>query len=143
MDEDIVRFFENEGFYNEVYFKIMEKKTIIINKNYEDIVELIGVVQNEDGTDFRIYLPKITCFKDFLIHVHEYSHSLFLDDDDELFPNIMELYFIKKYVKNIKILNDIIYHTINEINNSIDDKHTIAKKVKLKELVKFKDNIIN
>ena len=143
MNKDIKNFFEYMGFYNENYFRIIEKKTIIIKRPYELIIELVGVFQNEDGTDFRIYLPELSCIKDYLIHVHEYSHVMFLEDNDEIFPNLMEVYFIKRYIKNIDIINSIINHTKVEIEESNDDNHTIAKRVKLKELVNYKNSIIN
>lgn len=128
MEKLILSFFKEIELYDEDYFNLLKKNTTILHGKYEDIIDFIGVYYINDGK-FKLYLPEIKTSKDLLIHVHEYGHALFKEDNEEIFPNILEYLFIlknpelfdiKKELKNIK----------KELKNSASIKHDIGKKVK-------------
>ena len=134
MDKYVIRFFNKMGFYNKEYFKLIENNTTIVDEEYENISDLVGFYPNI----FKLILPKIKSYRDILIWIHEYTHALFPDDNDEIFPNLMEAYFINMYIDDKKIVNKLIDKTKTEIDNSSDFEHTIAKKIKLDTITKNK-----
>ena len=127
MEANVIEFFKEMEFYNKEYFELIKNNTTIVDEPYEDIVDLVGFYPNI----FKLVLPKIKSYRDLLIWIHEYTHALFPDDGDEIFPNLMEAYFINMYVNDKEIVNKLIDKTKNEIDNSTDLEHTIAKKLKL------------
>ena len=128
MDEYVINFFKDMGFYNKEYFDKIKNNTTVVNKDYKEIIEFVGFYP--DG--FKLILPKIKSVSDILIWIHEYSHALFPEDTDELFPNLMEAYYINNYVMDMNIKNSIKKEIILSINKSKCINHTIAQKNKLK-----------
>ena len=127
MEANVIDFFKEIGFYNKEYFELIKNSTTIVDEEYENIIDLVGFYPNI----FKLILPKIKSYRDILIWIHEYTHALFPDDSDEIFPNLMEAYYINMYIKDKKIVNKLINKTKNEIDKSNDLEHTIAKKIKL------------
>ena len=119
----VIEFYKSIGLYNEKLFERINDKTILIDFY---ISGFCGVYIKENG-DFIIVLPRINSVFDELVWVHEYAHAIFLDDD-EIFPNIMESYFINMYVEDKE---ELIKKTKEEIENSNSEEHTLAKKIKL------------
>ena len=130
----VVDFFKKMGFYNFEYFNYIENNTVIVDKNYEEIVDFVGFYPEI----FKLILPKIKSYRDILIWVHEYTHALFPDDKNEIFPNLMEAYFINMYIDNKNIVQELIDKTNLEISSSKDINHKIAKKVKLNTITSNK-----
>lgn len=132
--ETVIHFFKEQNLYDEEYFKLIEKNTKVYNKPYEEIKEFIGCypTYNEDGNivDFKLILPKIKTIDDILIYIHEYSHALFMDDEHEIFPNIMESLFINRCCCQ-ETKQQIINRTLQEIETSSENKHKIGKKIKI------------
>ena len=131
MYEYIINFFKKMGFYQKDYFKSIEKNVTIINKDYKDIKEFVGFYPD----CFKLVLPKIKTYHDILVWIHEYSHALFPDDSSEIFPNIMEAYFINMYISDKKIIDSLLEQTQMEINTSTDNNHRLAKKIKLNTII--------
>ena len=130
MDNRIIDFFKEMGFYDEKYFNMIKSNTLVVDKDYEEIYDLVGFYKEI----FKLVLPKIKNERDLLLYVHEYSHALFPEDNSEIFPNLMEAYFINKYF-DIDTKNYLKKITLKEIELSNDLEHTNAKKLKL-ELIK-------
>lgn len=128
MEEYIVKFFKDIGFYNKEYFEKISKNTTVVNKDYKEIIDFVGFYPEK----FKLVLPKIKSVSDILIWIHEYSHALFPEDTDELFPNLMEAYYINNYIKDQSIKNSIKSEIELSINKSKCINHTIAQKNKLK-----------
>lgn len=119
----VIEFYKKMGLYTEKLFKMIKDNTILID--YYDSI-FCGVFIKEDGS-FRLVLPKISSVFDELVWVHEYAHAIFLDED-EIFPNIMESYFINMYIEDKE---PIIKRIQEEIDNSVSENHTLSKKIKL------------
>ena len=86
--DKIISFFESVGLYDKNYFDYLYQNSLIVDKPYSDIKDLVGCFITKDGC--KLILPKIQSIYDELIYVHEITHALFLEDDSEIFPNIME-----------------------------------------------------
>lgn len=132
--EIVINFFKEIGLYNEEYFIKIKNNTIIFNKPYEEIKDFVGCYPIYDDSkivNFKLILPKIRNIYDILIYIHEYAHVLFIDDELEIFPNIMEGMFINKYILDSKLCNDMMIHTLQEINNSKSEAHIVGKRIKL------------
>lgn len=114
--------------YDSEYFGKIEKNTTIIDENYSKIIDFIGFYPK----NFKLVLPKIKSIYDVLIWIHEYSHALFPEDSSEIFPNLMEAYYINMYIDDEEVISKLIEKTNLEIENSNNLEHTIAKKVKLR-----------
>lgn len=127
--ERIVNFFKDIGLYNEDYFNMLISNTKIINKPYNEIMDFVGCFKSENSC--KVILPKIKNFNDELIYVHEYTHALFLDDENEIFPNIMEALYINYYVDDINLKKELILKIKSEIKKSNSKGHVIGKKVKI------------
>ena len=127
MDLYVVDFFKKMGFYNSEYFKQISENTLVVDKDYEEIIDFIGFYPDT----FKLILPKIKTYRDVLIWVHEYSHALFPDDEDEIFPNLMEDQFINMYIDDKEIIKELLDDNKRQITKSIDLNHTVAKKIKL------------
>ena len=134
MEKSIIHFFSKMGFYDKEYFEIIKRNTTIVNEDYEKIIDLVGFYPKI----FKLVLPKIKNYRDILIWIHEYAHALFPDDTDEIFPNLMEAYFINMFIDDKNIVNRLIEKTKEEINNSSDLDHIIAKKIKLNTITRNK-----
>lgn len=126
----IIEFFKNMDLYDETYFNYLKENTKVINMPYRDIIDFVGCFKIDDY-HCRLILPKINSFRDELIYVHEYSHALFLDDELEIFPNIMEAYYINYYLDDINSKKDIIKELKKELNISVSNNHIVGKKIKL------------
>jgi hypothetical protein len=129
MENRVIDFYQRIGLYDEELFKKIKERTTIIDGNNSVAIDFYGVYLKDD--EFSIVLPKITSVFEEVIWVHEYAHiilHLYLDDDSELFPNLMESYFINMYVDD---KTDIIKRTEEEIERSQSVEHTLAKKIKL------------
>ena len=131
MEKYIIDFFKGMDLYNEEYFDKID--VIVVDKKYEDIKEFVGFYPDS----FKMIVPKIKTIYDVLIWVHEYSHALFPEDDDEIFPNLMEAYFINKYISSNRIKNRIMKKTQNEIKECDDIEYNVAKRIKLSAISQF------
>lgn len=127
--ERVINFFKDIGLYNEDYFNRLFQNTKIIDKPYNEIMGFVGCFKVNDFC--KIILPKINSFNDELIYIHEYTHALFLEDNDEMFPNIMEALYINYYVSDINLKKELILKTNEEIKNSYSKEHSLAKKIKI------------
>jgi hypothetical protein len=133
----VINFFKNMGFYNETLFKKIQNNTKLLNQDYKQIKEFIGCypqVKDNDIIDFKLILPNLKTMKDVLVYIHEYSHVIDIEDDNEIFPNIMEAYFLKKFLKDEEYIKEEIKLVEEEILNSTSENHIVAKKVKIKIL---------
>ena len=135
----VIDFFKKQNLYNEQYFKKIEANTKIYDRSYEEIKELVGcfpIYDNENNIiDVKLILPKIKNIYDVLIYVHEYTHALFIEDENEIFPNIMEAIFINKYCDE-QTKAEIIEKTKTEILKETDENHIVGKKVKIMSIKK-------
>ena len=128
-EEYVLSFFKYMGFYNEEYFNMLKSNSKIINKPYEEIKDFVGCYPFEEGC--KLILPKINSIFDILIWIHEYSHALFLDDESEIFPHIMEAYFINNFVTDFNLKQKLIDKIKKEISDTESTKHIVGKKIKL------------
>ena len=126
----IIKFFKSVNLYDEEVFNDIIKNTTIVNKRYEDIKDIVGCYYCKPNNSLKLVLPAIETIQDVLIHVHEYTHAI-TGSDDELLPNMMEALFVKQYFNESDIIESIIDDTQDEINKSVSDKHTFAKKLKI------------
>ena len=129
MYDEIIKFFKSMNLYNEEYFNKIKINTKVINKPYEEIKDFVGCFKTNN--DFKLILPKLESIEDILIYIHEYTHCLFLDDDSEIIPNILEAFYVKKCVFDLKTRLEIIKKVEEEIKNSVSKKHIDGKKVKI------------
>lgn len=130
----IIQFFKSMNLYDQKYFEQIQNKTTIYNKSYEEIRDFVGcylIYQNNEIIDFKLILPNIKSIEDELIYVHEYSHALFLEDKSEIFPNIMEAYFINLYVTDLELKKKILDNIKIQLKKEEDINHKIGVKVKL------------
>lgn len=131
--EQVINFFKEMNLYDEKLFKTLIKNTKIIHRPYEEIKEYVGcfLIENQ----IKIILPDIISKMDELIYVHEYTHALFSEDEDELFPNIMEATYINKYFTNEQ--KEIVVQKAKEIiASSESEEHIVGNKVKLNAITK-------
>ena len=126
----VINFFKEMNLYDEQLFKNLENRIVIFDKPYEEIKEFVGCYQING--EYKLILPKLNSELDTLVYIHEYTHAIFIDDKEEIFPNVMEAMYIKKYINDKKTLDQIKEKAVNIINNSNSDKHVVANKVKLK-----------
>ena len=129
MYEEVIIFFKYMQLYNEEYFNKIKENTKVINKPYEEIKDFVGCFKINN--DFRLILPKLESIDDILIYIHEYTHALFLDDETEIFPNLMEAIYINNFIDDKTIKKDLLNKTKDELNNSTSKNHIIGKKVKI------------
>ena len=127
--DKIINFFKQMNMYDEHYFNYLKQNTKIIDKPYNEIKEFVGCFKIDNKC--RLVLPKINNINDELIYIHEYTHALFLDDELEIFPNIMEAIYINQNITDLNIKNQLIKKTKVEIENTDSFNHKIGKKVKL------------
>ena len=132
MKKRIIDFFKEIDFYDKNLFDEIKKNTLVVDKDYEEIREFVGVYKKDDNT-YKLILPKIKSIYDELIWVHEYSHIIF-KTEGEIFPNVMEAYYVNRYVKDINVKLNIIEKTDKEIRLSDSIIHTSAKKIKIKTI---------
>lgn len=126
---NVINFFKSMSLYNKDYFDYLKANTKVIDMPYSSIKDFVGCFVI--GNECKLILPKINSIYDELIYVHEYTHALFLDDEKEIFPNLMEALYINKYVKDGNLKNEIIKSIYKEIKDSSDENHIIGKKFKL------------
>ena len=134
MEKCIIKFFKDLNVYDEKMFDLIEKNTTIVDRNYDEIKDLVGcyIVNNKP----KLLLPKIYSNRDLLIHIHEYTHALTMSDN-EILPSMMEAFFVRLYIHDKNVINELIAKTNEEIEKSVSKKHTIAKRIKLKYLKKY------
>jgi len=135
---NVIDFFKEQGLYNEEYFKRIQENTKIYNKPYDEIKDFVGCYpiynENNEIVNFKLILPKINDIYDVLIYIHEYTHALFIEKNDETLPNLMEALYINKYCSK-KIKREIVKKTKREIIKSKSLDHKIAKKIKIKNII--------
>jgi hypothetical protein len=130
----IIDFFQSIGLYNKEYFETIKKKTVVLNDDYEKIKDFIGFYPKYDNgnlIDYKLYLPPLNGLDNILIYIYEYTHALFPEDEEEIFPNIVESMFLKDYLVHPKYIKLNIEKTTEEIKHSDSEKHIIGKKIKL------------
>ena len=134
----LIDFYKTLDLYDKDYFEKIQKKTFILDDDYNVIKDFIGFYpkydDNNNLVDFKLYLPHLDGLENILIYVHEYAHALFPDDEDEIFPNIVEAIFLKDYLLHDKYIEWNIEKTKKELENTDSENHIIGKKVKLKYL---------
>ena len=69
-----------------------------------------------------------------LIGIHEYTHMLFLDDNSEIFPNLMEAIYINNFIDDISIKKQMFNMTKEQLDRAVDQNHIIGKKVKINSI---------
>lgn len=129
----LIDFFRSIGLYDKEYFDEIESKTTILEGEYDDIKDFIGFyTKSNDGlTDYKLYLPPLVGLDNILIYVNIYTHALFPEDEEEIFPNIVESIFLKDYLVHKKYIEQNIKQTKEEIKHSDSEKHIIGKKIKI------------
>ena len=130
----LIDFFKSIGLYDKEYFDEIKTKTTILEGEYDDIKDFIGFYpryENNNLTDYKMYLPPLVGLDNILIYVNEYTHALFPEDEEEIFPNIVESIFLKDYLLHKKYIEQNIEKTNKEIKHSDSDKHIIGKKIKV------------
>ena len=130
----LIDFFKSIGLYNEKYFNEIKDKTTILKGEYEKIKDFVGFYPRYEGNsliDYKLYLPELNSLDNILIYINIYAHALFPDDDEEIFPNIVESIFLKDYLVHKKYIEQNIEKTKEEVKHSDSDKHIIGKKIKL------------
>ena len=106
----IIKFFKSVHLYDEEVFNNIIKNTTIVNMRYEDIKDIVGCYYCKSNNSLKLVLPAIETIQDVLIHIHEYTHAI-TGSDDELLPNMMEVFFIKQYLKEEDVIKSIIDET--------------------------------
>lgn len=131
----IIQFFKKMNLYNEAYFSKIQEKTKIYNFSYEEIKDFIGCYpiynEKEEVIDFKMILPKIYSFCDELIYVHEYTHAFDLEDHSEIFPNIMEAYYICMYIHDVNLKLEMLSDMRRKIRHIEDISHRIGVQIKI------------
>ncbi len=131
--DKIINFFKYIGIYDEEYFQELQKNTYFIDGEYEEICEFIGCfIKNDD--EYRIMLPIMKTDFEVLIGIHEYTHMLFLDDNSEIFPNLMEAIYINNFIDDISIKKQMFNMTKEQLDRAVDQNHIIGKKVKINSI---------
>lgn len=129
----VIIFFKYMSLYDEELFSNIYKKSKIYNLDYSEIIDIVGcypIYKGKEIIDYKLILPSIKSIDDILIYIHEYTHAIFMDED-ELFPNIMEALFINYYISDEKMIKNIISNTKLQIKNSICEQHIEGNKIKL------------
>lgn len=134
--DKVINFFKEMHLYDEDLFQVLINNTKILDRPYEEIKDFIGcfVVNG----NIRLVLPKIHNEMDILIYIHEYTHALFIEDRDEIFPNIMEAIYVQKYFTEEQ-KGEFINRTRSMIATSESENHIIGNEVKLNILIQSKD----
>ena len=129
----LIDFFRSIGLYDKEYFDEIKSKTTILEGEYDDIKDFIGFYtkSNNSLTDYKLYLPPLVGLDNILIYVNIYTHALFPEDEEEIFPNIVESIFLKDYLVHKKYIEQNIKQTKEEIKHSDSEKHIIGKKIKI------------
>ncbi len=128
--DKIITFFKEMGFYNEEYFRKIQNNTKIYNKPYEEIQDFIGCFpfynEKKEIIGFRLILSPLCSIYNERIYIHEYTHALFLEDEGELFPSIMEVLYINRYVKNKKDKKTLLYFIEQQLQREGDENHKMV-----------------
>ena len=130
--EEVITFFKEMGFYDYNYFNYIKQNTIVVDKPYEEIEGFVAFYPDV----FKLILPSIKTYRDILIWIHEYSHALFPDDNDEIFPNIMEAFYVINYIDDKDLVDELVDYTIGEISRTKDPNHISAKRMKLNAITR-------
>lgn len=131
----VIDFFKEMHLYNETLFQMLKDNTKVIDKPYDEIKDFVGCFLVNDN--IKLVLPKIRSDIDILIYIHEYTHALFIEDRDEIFPNIMEAIYVNKYFREDQ-KGEFINRTRSIICTSESEKHIIGNEVKLNILIQSK-----
>ncbi len=133
----IINFFKSMNLYDEEYFKYINSQTKIYNIPYFEIKDFVGcypIIKMDKIVGFNIILPKLNTIFDVLIYIHEYSHALDIEDEYEIFPNLMEAIFLVDYLKDDELIRQQIKSIRIELDNNKSEKHKIGKNIKLNKL---------
>lgn len=131
----IIDFFKSIGFYNEKYFELMKQNTIILkNDELENKAGFFPIYNNDELIDFNLYLPELVGLDNILIYIHEYGHALFPDDKSDIFPNILEVLFMKNYLNIPKKTDEIINRNIIDMEKSKSKIYKKEQNIKIEYL---------
>lgn len=136
-NKTVIDFFKSMDLYDENYFNYINKRSKIFNLPYSEIKDFVGcypIVKNNKIIGFNIVLPKLNTIFDVLIYIHEYSHALDIEDECEIFPNLMEAIFLVEYLKDDDLIKQQIKNIRIELSDNQSEKHRIGKKLKLNKL---------
>ena len=129
----IIKFFKKNDLYNKDYFDKLIENTIFVNAEYDEMYDLIGCYV-EDENKFTIVVPKIKTALDRLICIHEYTHMLFIDDDLEIFPNLMEAMYVNDFIEDKNIKKKILEDTKEQLSKTTEINHKVGKKIKINSI---------
>jgi len=122
----VVDFFQTIGLYNKEIFNYLNNHTEIVPKDKIDIIQ-------ENG-EIKLLLPEIKGIDNILVYIYMYTKALFMDDEEDIYPNLAQAIFLKEYLKIDKITEKYKKETEEEIKNQ--KTYKIGKIVKLNYLNK-------
>lgn len=122
----MVDFFKSIDLYNEEIFNYLNNHTEIVSNDKIDIIQ-------ENG-EIKLLLPEMIGIDNILIYIYMYTKALFIDDDEDIYPNLVQAIFLKEYLKIDKITERYKIKTEEEIKNQ--KTYKIGKIVKLNYLNK-------
>ena len=122
----VVDFFQTIGLYNKEIFNYLNNHTEIVPKDKIDIFQ-------ENG-EIKLLLPEIKGIDNILVYIYMYTKALFIDDEEDIYPNLVQAMFLKEYLKIDKITERCKRETEEEIKNQ--KTYKIGKIVKLNYLNK-------
>jgi len=122
----MVDFFKSIDLYNEEIFNYLNNHTEIVPNDKIDIIK-----ENEE---IKLLLPEMIGIDNILIYIYMYTKALFTEDDEDIYPNLVQAMFLKEYLKIDKITEKCKKETEEEIKNQ--KTYKIGKIVKLNYLNK-------
>lgn len=122
----MVDFFKSIDLYHEEIFNYLNNHTEIVPIDKIDIIQ-------ENG-EIKLLLPEMIGIDNILIYIYMYTKALFIDDDEDIYPNLVQAIFLKEYLKIDKITERYKIKTEEEIKNQ--KTYKIGKIVKLNYLNK-------
>lgn len=122
----MVDFFKSIDLYNEEIFNYLNNHTEIVPNDKIAIIK-------KDG-DIKLLLPEMIGIDNILVYIYMYTKALFTDDEEDVYPNLVQAMFLKEYLKIDKITEKYKKETEEEIKNS--KTYKIGKIVKLNYLNK-------
>lgn len=122
----MVDFFKTIGLYNEEIFNYLNNHTEIVPNDEVAIIQ-------ENG-NIKLLLPEMIGIDNILIYIYMYTKALFMDDEEDIYPNLVQAMFLKEYLKINKITERCKHELEEEIKNQ--KTYKIGKIVKLNYLNK-------
>ena len=122
----MVDFFKSINLYNEEIFNYLNNHTEIVPNDKIDIVKEKG--------EIKLLLPEMIGIDNILIYIYMYTKALFTEDEEDIYPNLVQAMFLKEYLKIDKITENYKKETEEEIKNQ--KTYKIGKIVKLNYLNK-------